>query len=249
MLPPKLLLRVCLCVLGVALATGSTPSLASTPKVNCVARWPLVSSLCWYDPEHCDLDARVSDSGNLFILNADLAELSVLCPDNRCLLQYRPSLIRPSSSLPSDLDFTPFNDKTVYFIGALDPFARYDLDTDSAVHLETNPKIMPFRCGNNPFLDPPKRHNLGRLGDSNLLLVCPFPHTSFRDPSGLDGFIWPIYVVDVSTLSATLIDQKPRVLGNDFNSPWGPMLAGEDGNIYQPSSPILRWNFQTSVAQ
>jgi hypothetical protein len=121
MFPPKLLSRVCLCVLGVALAMGSTPSLASTPKVSCVARWPLVSSLCWYDPEHCVLDARAGDDGNLYVLDFNRAELSVLCPDSRCLLQYKPSVITPVPYLPSDFDFIPFDDKLVYFVGALDP--------------------------------------------------------------------------------------------------------------------------------
>jgi hypothetical protein len=96
-------------------------------------------------------------------------------------------------------------------------------------------------------MNPPTRRNSGRLGDSNLLLVCSLPHASSRTLNGLYEYIWPIYVVDVSTLSATLIDQKPKVVGEDFRSPWRPMLAGEDGNIYQQGDPILRWNPQTKV--
>src|SRR5690242_4924570 len=113
--------------------------------VKCETRWSIPFGPCsWSTEQTCFLSARISDAGNLFVVNARTKMLIRYYPSNRGVQYYDLSQLATGELNSAYFDFIPFgNDFVLIFYGKL---YKYDLKTQVATPVRLIPDSEVWSC-------------------------------------------------------------------------------------------------------
>lgn len=211
--------------------------------IKCETLWSIPFGPCsWSSDENCFLSARMSDTGNLFVVNARTKMLIRYYPGNRGIQYYDLSQLATGEWNSGNFDFIPFdNDFIVIFYGNL---YQYDLKTQVATPVQLIPDGELWECIRPLHRTLHSYRIISRVAKTNQILVCNDPKWHFKDsePYIMLG-TYGISIVDVTNGRMSLVDEIAKKHGEDRTSPIHQLLAGGDGYIYLGGDE--RFNFQS----
>jgi hypothetical protein len=173
----------------------------------------------------------MSDTGNLFVVNARTKMLIRYYPGNRGVQYYDLSQLATGEWNDAYFDFIPFgNDFVVIFYRNL---YRYDLKTQVVTPIRLIPDGQLWACMSIIHRTWQSYRIISRLAKTNQILVCNEPKWQ-QLPS--EPYItlgtYGMSIVDVTDGRMALVDEISKRHGEDRTSPLRQLLAGDDGYVY-----------------